>query len=94
MYNLTEFNALVAACLNFGWNFEVHNLFDGRQIILKNNNSDILNDTVIHRQSYGYSEGLLETWDETKNCIGYLTANEVLAIWEKNITTNQNYRDL
>lgn len=91
MYDLTEFNNLVTTCLVAGWNFEVQDCWDGRQIILKNKDGKALNDVVIHGTSYGHEKGLLETWDSDKDCVGYMDAKEVLEIWAENIVKNESY---
>lgn len=96
-YNMNEFEVLVSMCVAHGWDFEVRDIWDGRQIILYAKSEDpfdknrkILNDSIIHSSSYGHAEGLLETWG-VDDVEGYLTAQQVLKIWKQNVKNNHSY---
>lgn len=95
-YNMNEFNKLVSMCVEAGMDFEVHDIWDGRQIILYAKNTNPfdknrtpLNDVVIHNGSYGCDKGLLETWGKD-DVEGYLTAQQVFAIWD-NMEDDKSY---
>lgn len=96
-YNMSEFNKLVSMCVDAGWDFEVRDCWDGRQIILYSKTSNmyeknrrVLNDVIIHNSSYGHEEGLLETWGKD-DVEGYMTAKQVFSIWEENMAENKSY---
>lgn len=91
MYDLSELKALAVSCLLMEWDIDLHNLYDGKQVVLRNDCGDILNDAVIHMSSYGHNKGLLETWDSDMDSVGCLTAQEVFSIWAENIKTNKSY---
>lgn len=100
-YNMTEFNSLVTMCVNAGWDFEVRDIWDGRQIVLYAKDNDpfsknrrLLNDVVIHQGSYGHATGTLETWNSCGDVDGYLTAQQVFEIWEQNIENDDCYIDM
>lgn len=63
--------------------FKFHKLWDGYQIVAEGW------DAICHSGSYGHEEGLLETMglkdedNDDDDVIGYLTANEVLELVDK-----------
>lgn len=91
MFDYTELNKLWDMCQSAGWNVIKLPCWEGQQIILKDIHGTQLNDTVIHGFSYGHEQGLLETWHETEwdDVEGYLTAEQVFAIWRENIHSHE-----
>lgn len=91
MYDYTEFNKLVVGLINKGgFNITVRNLYDGRQVIVRDKNDNMW-DAIIHGGSYGSNMGLLEIMGETivkkvsmmgdddeDDVLGWLTADEIL----------------
>lgn len=86
MFDFTEFDKLVDMCFGADWEIWIGDIWDGQQVILYKNGK-LINDAVIHNFSYGHSDGLLETWEDYRqeDVIGYLNADEVFAIWEKDM---------
>lgn len=91
MYDFTEFNKLVVGLINKGgFNITVRNLYDGRQVIVRDKNDNMW-DAIIHGGSYGSNMGLLEIMgeaivkkvsmmgdDDEDDVLGWLTADEIL----------------
>lgn len=78
--NQNEMMALVFGLRERGIEFEVYSFFDGLQIRCDGW------DAICHNSSYGHERGLIEVMDLPQcdnDVIGYLTAEEVLAMVDK-----------
>lgn len=90
-YDYSEFYKLVVTLIVRGYNVEVFNSYDGKQVTVYSQKSSIslekeyMWDATIHKYSYGHEQGLLEIYgtivekfnsDDTVQ--GYLTADEIL----------------
>ncbi len=65
------------------WNITVEDCLGGKKLMLFQHDKFIC-DVVCHYYSYGGREGLLEFWNckEHTPCVGWLTAEEALVLFE------------
>ena len=70
------------------WNVQKGPMRDGYKIVLLGKRGGYICDVVCHQYSYGGKKGLLEWWNCKKGTepIGYLSAEEALALFEKSET--------
>ena len=90
-YDYSEFYKLAVTLIVRGYTVEVFNSYDGKQLNVYSQNSTMLGektflwDAIIHYQSYGHENGLLEIYGtivskftSDDSVMGYLTADEIL----------------
>lgn len=90
-YDYSEFYKLAVTLIVRGYTVEVVNTYDGKQLnVYEQKSSMSLKktfswDAIIHYQSYGHEQGLLEIYGtlvskftSDDSVMGYLTADEIL----------------
>ena len=90
-YDYSEFYKLAVTLIVRGYNVEVFNSYDGKQVTVYSQKSSIslekeyMWDANIHKYSYGHEQGLLEVYgtivekfNHNDSIEGYLTADEIL----------------
>lgn len=80
-----EMKKLAAGLVEKGIPFKFRKLFDGYQLVVRDDNGKSLWDAICHRGSYGHEVGRLEIMgnivspDVRDEVEGYLTAEDILA---------------
>lgn len=90
-FDYTEFNKLCTGLIEKGYFIKVHSIWDGKQVIVYDEQDEVQWDAVIHYFSYGHEDGLLEVYgtivdslskynDFDDSVIGCLTAEQILEV--------------
>lgn len=86
-FDFTEMDKLEKYLKQRWFNYDRHNLHDGQQISVYDENDNYIWDVILHSGSYGMGDNLLEAMGETllghDDVEGHMTAEDVIAYIEK-----------